>query len=148
MAPAVGAAPIRVSGLRKVYDGPHGPIVAVDGIDLEIASGEFFGLLGPNGAGKSTTIGMLTTRVRPTGGVAEVAGIDVTKSPAAVKQRLGVVPQTNTLDRALSVRDNLVFHGRYFGLSGKESRRRATDLLERFQLTDRADSLVPTLSGG
>jgi ABC-2 type transport system ATP-binding protein len=148
MATSLGAAPIRVHGLRKVYDGPHGPIVAVDGIDLEIASGEFFGLLGPNGAGKSTTIGMLTTRVKPTGGVAEVAGIDVTKSPAAVKQRLGVVPQTNTLDRALSVRDNLVFHGRYFGLSGKESRRRATDLLERFQLTDRGDSQVLTLSGG
>jgi ABC-2 type transport system ATP-binding protein len=148
MARAVGAAPIRVRGLRKVYDGPHGPIVAVDGIDLEIGSGEFFGLLGPNGAGKSTTIGMLTTRVRPTGGTAEVAGIDVTKSPAAVKQRLGVVPQTNTLDRALSVRDNLVFHGRYFGLSGKESRRRATELLDRFQLTDRGDSPVLTLSGG
>ena len=147
-ATAVGTAPIRVRGLRKVYDGPHGPIVAVDGIDLEIASGEFFGLLGPNGAGKSTTIGMLTTRVRPTGGSAEVAGIDVTKSPAAVKQRLGVVPQTNTLDRALSVRDNLVFHGRYFGLSGKESRRRAADLLERFQLTERGDSQVLTLSGG
>jgi ABC-2 type transport system ATP-binding protein len=77
-----------------------------------------------------------------------VAGIDVTRSPAAVKQRLGVVPQTNTLDRALSVRDNLVFHGRYFGLSGKESRRRAADLLERFQLTDRGDSQVLTLSGG
>jgi ABC-2 type transport system ATP-binding protein len=143
-----GVAPIRVSGLRKVYDGPHGPIVAVDGIDLEIASGEFFGLLGPNGAGKSTTIGMLTTRVRPTGGVAEVAGIDVSRNPAAVKGRLGVVPQTNTLDRALSVRDNLVFHGRYFGLSGKEARRRAANLLERFELTDRADALVATLSGG
>jgi ABC-type multidrug transport system ATPase subunit len=143
-----GAAPIRVSGLRKVYDGPRGPIVAVDGIDLEIESGEFFGLLGPNGAGKSTTIGMLTTRVKPTGGIAEVAGIDVTKNPAAVKQRLGVVPQTNTLDRALSVRDNLVFHGRYFGMSGKESRRRADDLLERFELTDRGESLVLTLSGG
>jgi ABC-2 type transport system ATP-binding protein len=141
-------APIKVSGLRKVYDGPRGPIVAVDGIDLEIASGEFFGLLGPNGAGKSTTIGMLTTRVVPTGGFAEVAGIDVTKNPAAVKHRLGVVPQTNTLDRALSVRDNLVFHGRYFGLSGRESRKRATDLLDRFQLADRADSLVLTLSGG
>jgi ABC-2 type transport system ATP-binding protein len=84
----------------------------------------------------------------PTGGLAEVAGIDVTKQPAAVKQRLGVVPQTNTLDRALSVRDNLVFHGRYFGLSGRESKRRADDLLERFQLADRADSLVLTLSGG
>jgi ABC-2 type transport system ATP-binding protein len=143
-----GAAPIRVSALRKVYDGPHGPIVAVDGIDLEIESGEFFGLIGPNGAGKSTTIGMLTTRVRPSGGTAEVAGIDVSKRPGAVKQRLGVVPQTNTLDRALSVRDNLVFHGRYFGLSGRESKRRADHLLERFQLSDRADSLVLTLSGG
>jgi ABC-2 type transport system ATP-binding protein len=148
MAPGSGAAPIRVSGLRKVYDGPRGPIVAVDGIDLEIASGEFFGLLGPNGAGKSTTIGMLTTRVTPTGGLAEVAGIDVTKNPAAVKLRLGVVPQTNTLDRALSVRDNLVFHGRYFGMSGKESKRRADELLERFELTDRGESLVLTLSGG
>ncbi len=148
MTAAAGTAPIRVRGLSKVYDGPHGPIVAVDGIDLEITSGEFFGLLGPNGAGKSTTIGMLTTRVRPTGGTAEVAGIDVTKNPAAVKQRIGVVPQTNTLDRALSVRDNLVFHGRYFGLSGRESRRRAGELLERFQLTDRADSQVLTLSGG
>jgi ABC-2 type transport system ATP-binding protein len=122
--------------------------VAVDGIDLEIASGEFFGLLGPNGAGKSTTIGMLTTRVKPTGGTAEVAGIDVTKHPAAAKQRLGVVHQTNTLDRALSVRDNLVFHGRYFGLTAKESRRRADQLLERFELTERGDSLVITLSGG
>jgi ABC-2 type transport system ATP-binding protein len=142
------AAPIRVTGLRKVYNGPRGAILAVDGIDLEIASGEFFGLLGPNGAGKSTTIGMLTTRVLPTGGLAEIAGIDVTKHPAAVKQRLGVVPQTNTLDRALSVRDNLVFHGRYFGLSSRESKRRAADLLEQFQLADRADSLVLTLSGG
>lgn len=142
------AAPIKVTALRKVYDGPRGPIVAVDGIDLEIASGEFFGLLGPNGAGKSTTIGMITTRVVPTGGTVEVAGIDVTKSPAAVKQRLGVVPQTNTLDRALSVRDNLVFHGRYFGLSGRESKRRAAELLARFQLAERADALVLTLSGG
>jgi ABC-2 type transport system ATP-binding protein len=148
MASVSGTAPIRVSGLRKVYEGPRGPIVAVDGIDLEIASGEFFGLLGPNGAGKSTTIGMLTTRVKPTGGLAEVAGIDVTKNPAAAKLRLGVVPQTNTLDRALSVRDNLVFHGRYFGMSGKESKRRADELLERFELTDRGESLVLTLSGG
>jgi ABC-2 type transport system ATP-binding protein len=147
-AAAAAEAPIRVEGLCKVYAGPRGEIAAVDGIDLEIASGEFFGLLGPNGAGKSTTIGMLTTRVAPTGGMARVAGIDVTKHPGAVKQRLGVVPQTNTLDRALSVRDNLVFHGRYFGIATRESRRRADDLLERFSLTERADSAVATLSGG
>jgi ABC-2 type transport system ATP-binding protein len=148
MVAATSVAPIRVSGLRKVYSGPRGDIVAVDGIDLEIAAGEFFGLLGPNGAGKSTTIGMLTTRVKPTGGQAEVAGIDVTRRPAAAKHRLGVVPQTNTLDRSLSVRDNLVFHGRYFGLSTGESKRRADELLERFELNERGDSLVATLSGG
>lgn len=142
------AASVEVHALRKVYDGPRGGITAVDGIDLEIAAGEFFGLLGPNGAGKSTTIGMLTTTVVPTGGTAAIAGIDVTRHPAAAKQRLGVVPQTNTLDRALSVRDNLVFHGRYFGLTGREARHRADELLERFQLADRADSLVLTLSGG
>ena len=142
------APPIAVSSLRKVYSGPRGDTVAVDGLDLEIQAGEFFGLLGPNGAGKSTTIGMLTTRVRPTGGTARVAGIDVTKDPAAVKLALGVVPQTNTLDRALSVRDNLVFHGRYFGLTGRESRSRADQLLERFRLTDRADSAVAARHNG
>jgi ABC-2 type transport system ATP-binding protein len=144
----VTGAPIRVSNLRKVYRSARGDVVAVDGIDLEVASGEFFGLLGPNGAGKSTTIGMLTTRVQPTSGSAYVAGLDVTADPAAVKQQLGVVPQTNTLDRALSVRDNLVFHGRYFGMRGRDARTRSDELLERFQLTERSDSRVQTLSGG
>ena len=108
MAAAAGSAPIRVSGLRKVYDGPHGPIVAVDGIDLEIASGEFFGLLGPNGAGKSTTIGMLTTRVVPTGGPRTSPASTSRTSPAAVKQRLGVVAADEHPRPALTVRDNLV----------------------------------------
>jgi daunorubicin resistance ABC transporter ATP-binding subunit len=146
-APPVGA-PIRVSGLRKVYRSARGEVVAVDGIDLAVASGEFFGLLGPNGAGKSTTIGMLTTRIAPTSGSAYVAGLDVTTDPGAVKQQLGVVPQTNTLDRALSVRDNLVFHGRYFGMRGRDARNRSDELLERFQLVERSASMVQTLSGG
>jgi ABC-2 type transport system ATP-binding protein len=141
-------APIRVKGLRKVYRSARGEVVAVDGIDLEVASGEFFSLLGPNGAGKSTTIGMLTTRVAPTSGSAYVAGLDVTADPAAVKQQLGVVPQTNTLDRALSVRDNLVFHGRYFGMRGRDARTRSDELLERFQLGERSDAPVQALSGG
>ena len=114
----------------------------MDGIDLEIRSGEFFGLLGPNGAGKSTTIGMLMTTVVPTGGGAFVAGIDVRAQPAAVKRRIGVVPQTNTLDRSLT--ENLYFHGRFFGVPRAGTRARADELLEQFALTDRADAMVPS----
>ena len=136
---------IRTSGLAKVY---RGGIRAVDGIDLEVAPGQFFGLLGPNGAGKTTTIGMLTTRVVPTHGNAYVAGLDVVKHPASAKQRIGVVPQTNTLDRSISVRENLYFHGRYFGMRRADARARTTELLERFRLIDKAEALVDTLSGG
>ena len=117
-------------------------------MDLAIRSGEFFGLLGPNGAGKSTTIGMLTTRVLPTAGNAFVAGIDVVRHPARVKNLIGVVHQTNTLDRTLSVAENLEFHGRYFRMSLRESRRRSQELLERFSLADRATAMVFELSGG
>lgn len=117
-------------------------------MDLEIRPGEFFGLLGPNGAGKSTTIGMLTTRVLPTAGRAFVAGIDVVRHPARVKSLIGVVHQTNTLDRALSVAENLEFHGRYFGMAPRESRRRSQELLERFSLADRSAAMVFELSGG
>ena len=90
------------------------------------SSGEFFGLLGPNGAGKSTTIGMLTTTVVPTSGRAFVAGIDVRTQPAAVKRRIGVVSQSNTLDRSLTVWENLYYHGRFFGCSRREARRGPT----------------------
>ena len=140
---------IRTQGLRKVYPGGAGPAVtAVDGVDLEVRPGEVFGLLGPNGAGKTTTIGMLTTRVLPSGGQAFIDGIDVARHPTVVKRRIGVVSQTNTLDRSLTVRENLVFHGRYFGLPGRECGRRADELLERFRLADRGHAEVPTLSGG
>ncbi len=136
---------IRTHGLTKTYSGG---IEAVLPLDLEILTGEIYGLLGPNGAGKSTTIGMLTTRVEPTGGEAEVGGVDVVRRPALAKQVIGVVPQTNTLDRQLSVAENLEFHGRYFGLPARAARRAATDLLERFWLTERADAPVVALSGG
>ncbi len=86
------------------------------GLDLDVRSGEFFGLLGPNGAGKTTTIGILTTRVRPTGGEAIVAGADVRATPVTVRQRIGVVPQRPNPDRSLSVLENLVFHAAYFGV--------------------------------
>jgi daunorubicin resistance ABC transporter ATP-binding subunit len=142
------AVPIRTVGLSKVYRGRGEAIHAVDGLDLEIARGEFFGLLGPNGAGKSTTIGMLTTMVVPTGGSAFIEGIDVARHPAAAKRRIGFVSQTNTLDRQLTVRENLYYHGRFFGVSRSEAGRRSDELLERFTLSERADSMVFELSGG
>jgi daunorubicin resistance ABC transporter ATP-binding subunit len=140
--------PIRVVNLRKVFTSAGKEVRAVDGIDLEVANGEFFGLLGPNGAGKSTTIGMLTTRVIPTEGEAYVAGIDVIADPATAKRYIGVVPQTNTLDRQLSVVENLEFHGRYFGMSRRDASARAVELLDQFKLVDRRDAAVPELSGG
>ncbi len=125
-----------------------GGVLAVDGLNLEIGYGEFFGLLGPNGAGKTTTIGMLTTRVVPTAGRAVVAGVDVVAQPALARTRLAAVTQTNTLDRGLSVFDNLFFHGRYFGLPRAECRRRASELLARFDLEAKAGARVEELSGG
>ena len=132
--------------LTKVYEGTD--FRAVDGLNLSVAEGEIFGLLGPNGAGKTTTAGMLTTRVIPTSGKALVAGIDVVAHPALAKQLIGVVSQTNTLDRQLTVWENLYFHGRLFGISAAQSRRTADDLLERFQLAKWAKASVYALSGG
>jgi daunorubicin resistance ABC transporter ATP-binding subunit len=140
--------PIRTEQLTKVYSTHRESVRAVDGIDLEIAAGEFFGLLGPNGAGKSTTIGMLTTTVVPTSGRAFVAGIDASDHPAAVKRRIGVVSQSNTLDRSLTVWENLYYHGRFFGVSRREAAGRADELLDQFALADRARSMVFELSGG
>jgi ABC-2 type transport system ATP-binding protein len=136
---------IVTAGLTKVYPGD---ILAVDHLDLRIERGEIFGLLGPNGAGKTTTAGMLTTRVIPTSGIAEVGGVDVVADPAAAKRLIGVVPQTNTLDRALSVRENLYFHGRFFGMSAKLAKAEAARLLQQFRLTERAEAPVMALSGG
>lgn len=137
-------------GLTKVYRGSRqtAPLRAVDRLDLRVPAGEIFGLLGPNGAGKTTTIGMLTTRVVPTDGRALVAGIDVRRQPARVKQQIGVVPQTNTLDRSVTVAENLYFHGRYFGLRDRPARQRCDELLKRFNLAGKADAMVDALSGG
>ena len=111
---------IRTVDLTKVYAGTD--FRAVDALNLTVHTGEIFGLLGPNGAGKTTTAGMLTTRVIPTIGQAFVGGIDVVAHPAVAKQLLGVVSQTNTLDRQLNVWENLYFHGRLFGMPSRESR--------------------------
>ncbi|SEL49500.1 ABC transporter ATP-binding protein [Streptacidiphilus jiangxiensis] len=146
MAEPAGEAVIRATGLTKRY--PRAAVAAVDGIDLAVGRGELFGLLGPNGAGKTTTVGMLTTRVVPTAGQAVVAGIDVVARPTLVKQLIAVVTQQNTLDRSLTVRENLYFHGLLFGMPSRRARAEADAMLERFRLASHADDPVQILSGG
>jgi ABC-2 type transport system ATP-binding protein len=161
---------IRTRDLRKIYSSPpplassggfgFGPargkgnkqpkpeVVALDGISLEVLPGEIFGLLGPNGAGKSTTVGILTTRVRPTGGQAWIGDLDVWKQQVAVKRLIGVVAQRPNLDFALTAREILLFHGAYFGLDSQKRAERADALLDRFKLQDRGDQMVRGFSGG
>src|SRR3984957_17155368 len=145
-AEAQAAPVIHTADLTKVY--PGADFAAVDHLSLDVRTGEIFGLLGPNGAGKTTTAGMLTTRVVPTSGRAFLAGIDVAAHPALAKQMSGIVSQQNTLDRQLTVWENLYFHGRLFGIGAKASRRIATELLEQFQLARWAKASVYALSGG
>ena len=161
---------IRTRDLRKVYTSPppfasgggfgfssargkrnkqpKPEIVALDGLSLEILPGEIFGLLGPNGAGKSTTVGILTTRVRPTNGQAWIGEHDVWEQQVAVKQLIGVVAQRPNLDFSLTAREILLFHGAYFGIDSQKRAERAQTLLERFKLRDRADQMVRGFSGG
>jgi len=144
---AVGSgAIVRTVDLTKVYTGTD--FRAVDELNLSVGVGEIFGLLGPNGAGKTTTAGILTTRVIPTSGRAFISNIDVVAHPALAKQLVGVVSQTNTLDRQLNVWENLYFHGRLFGIGAAESRQTADELLEKFQLSKWAKASVYALSGG
>ncbi|HUA31693.1 MAG TPA: ATP-binding cassette domain-containing protein [Streptosporangiaceae bacterium] len=137
---------IHTEDLTKVYPGTD--FAAVDKLNLDVRVGEIFGLLGPNGAGKTTTAGILTTRVVPTSGKAFLAGVDVAAHPALAKQLSGIVSQQNTLDRQLTVWENLYFHGRLFGIGAKASRRTADELLEQFQLSRWAKASVYALSGG
>ncbi|HEY2016002.1 MAG TPA: ATP-binding cassette domain-containing protein [Bryobacteraceae bacterium] len=164
---------IRIEELRKVFDTPppmaargagfsfapvrtKGPkeknkkfeVLALDKISFEIHPGEVFGLLGPNGAGKSTTIGILTTRTRPTSGRAFIGEYDVWQQQVKAKRLIGVVPQRPNLDFALTAREILMFHGAYFGQNSRDRTRRADELLEKFKLTDRADNMVRSFSGG
>jgi ABC-2 type transport system ATP-binding protein len=127
---------------------PKNQIPALDGLSLEVQPGEIFGLLGPNGAGKSTTVGVLTTRVRPTSGTAWIGEHDVWKEPTKVKHLIGVVPQRPNLDFSLTAREILVFHGAYFGIASKLRNERADGLLEKFKLTERGNQMVRGFSGG
>jgi len=136
---------VRTDELTKVYPGGT---KAVDSLNLSLHRGEIFGLLGPNGAGKTTTVGMLTTMVIPTSGEATVGGVDVRAHPALAKQNIGLVSQNNTLDRSLTVWENLYFHGLLFGMSSKEARTQADRRLSQFRLAEWGTTPVLALSGG
>ena len=133
---------------RKGKDQPAREVVALDGLSLDVRGGEIFGLLGPNGAGKSTTVGILTTRVRPTNGKAWIGDYDIWAQQVEVKRLIGVVAQRPNLDFALTAREILLFHGAYFGMDSRTRAARATELLDRFKLSDRGDQLTRGFSGG
>ena len=135
---------IRARGLTKRF----GTFTAVDAIDFDVARGEAFGFLGPNGAGKTSTMRMIGGVSPVTDGTLRVLGLDPASDGPRIRARLGVVPQQDTLDSELSIRENLLIYGRYFGLAWAESGRRADELLEFAQLTERSNSMVEPLSGG
>ena len=135
---------VEAQGLRKRF----GATQAVDGVDLSLARGSILGVLGPNGAGKTTALRILTTLTRPDAGWARVAGYDVTRQPAAVRRRIGVAAQDATLDELLTGRQNLAMVGRLSQMSASATTQRSVELLERFELTDAADRMVKTYSGG
>jgi ABC-2 type transport system ATP-binding protein len=135
---------LEVKNLKKNY----GDFKAVKGISFEIKTGEIFSLLGPNGAGKTTTISMLSTLYEPSAGDATIAGHSVTKAPMQVKNAIGVVPQEIALYEDLTARENLIFWGQMYGLSGKDLTSRVDEVLEQIGLTDKAKNKVKTFSGG
>jgi len=140
---------IHASGLRKSFGAkPGGTVEAVRGIDVDVRRGEAFGFLGPNGAGKSSTMRMIAAVSPPSGGTLRILGLDPTRDGPAVRARIGVCPQEDTLDNELNVRDNLYIYGRYFGIPKAVVNERVDELLEFVQLTDKAKSKVEDLSGG
>ncbi|WP_018216572.1 ABC transporter ATP-binding protein [Salinispora vitiensis] len=135
---------IQARGLVKRFDG----FTAVDAIDVAVRAGEAFGFLGPNGAGKSSTMRMIGCVSPPSGGELRILGMDPVRDGPAIRARLGVCPQLDTLDPELTVRENLITYARYFGIPRRVARLRAAELLDFVQLSERADSKVEPLSGG
>jgi lipooligosaccharide transport system ATP-binding protein len=135
---------IHARGLLKRF----GELVAVDGIDLDVRRGEAFGFLGPNGAGKSSTMRMIGCVSPVSGGTLRILGLDPEVDGPGIRARLGVVPQQDTLDTELTVRENVLIYGRYFGLSRRELKPKIDELLDFVQLTERAGDKVEPLSGG
>ena len=135
---------VRARGLRKSF----GDFEAVKGIDVEVRRGESFGFLGPNGAGKSSTMRMIAAVSPPSGGELHVLGLDPVADGSAIRGRLGVCPQEDTLDTELTIRENLLIYGRYFGLGRREVAAKADELLAFFQLSEKRNAKVEDLSGG
>src|SRR5947207_1266939 len=135
---------IHARGLVKRF----GDFTAVDGIDVDVARGEAFGFLGPNGAGKSSTMRMIGCVSPPTAGTLRILGMDPRRQGTAIRARLGVCPQLDSLDPELTVAENLVTYARYFGIPRRVAKARAAELLEFVQLSERANGRVEPLSGG
>ena len=142
--PNAAAPAVEAIDLVKKFD----DTVAVDGISFSVPTGSVLGVLGPNGAGKTTTVRMLTTMSRPTSGTGRVAGHDIIEDPGAVRRSMGLTGQNATVDELLTGRENIRLIGRFAGLSKTEVRRVGDELLERFSLTDAADRVAKTYSGG
>lgn len=138
--------PIAISAKNLVKK--YGDVVALDGLSLNVEQGTVYGLLGPNGAGKTTTVRVLTTLLMPDSGEANVSGVDVIKDPEHAREIIGLSGQNASVDENLTGRENLVMLGRLFRLPKKEAIEKAVDLLERFNLTDAANRIVKTYSGG
>jgi ABC-2 type transport system ATP-binding protein len=136
---------INVEGLVKVF---KGQVRALDGLSLAVKPASIFGLLGPNGAGKTTLIRVLSTLLPPDGGTARVAGVDVRTDPGRVRARIGLAGQSAAVDEVLTGRENVEMVGRLYGLSRREARRRASEVLKRIRLLEAADRQVKTYSGG
>jgi lipooligosaccharide transport system ATP-binding protein len=135
---------VHARGLVKRF----GELVAVDGVDFDVERGEAFGFLGPNGAGKTSTMRMIGCVSPPSGGTLSILGLDPITQGADIRARLGVVPQQDTLDMELTVRENIIIYGRYFGLARSDLGRRADELIDFVQLSERANDRVEPLSGG
>src|SRR5881628_2919291 len=135
---------IHARGLSKRFD----KLLAVDAIDFDVERGEAFGFLGPNGAGKTSTMRMIGCVSPPSGGTLRILGLDPITKGADIRARLGVVPQQDTLDMELTVRENIIIYGRYFGLPRGDVGRRADELIDFVQLNERANDKVEPLSGG
>jgi len=135
---------VHARGLIKRF----GELVAVDGVDFDVERGEAFGFLGPNGAGKTSTMRMIGCVSPPSAGTLRIIGLDPVTNGADIRARLGVVPQQDTLDMELTVRENIIIYGRYFGLPRSDLGRRADELIDFVQLGERANDRVEPLSGG
>jgi len=144
----IRAAMIDTADLKRTFKTRTGPVEAVAGVDLHVNAGEIFGFLGPNGAGKTTTLRMLATLITPTAGDATVAGADLRREPALVRQRIGYVPQGGSTDPAETGRGELVLQGRLYGMNAGDAKVRAAEVLDKLDLVAAADRPTGTYSGG